>query len=81
MKTVVVYASKYGSTKGIAEFIAEKLQQRGILAEVRDVEAVHDLGGFDALLQHASSSWCYSLTIALGRASSGMSRSNQNQTG
>jgi menaquinone-dependent protoporphyrinogen oxidase len=30
-----------------SEFIAERLQQRGILAEVRDVEAVHDLGGFD----------------------------------
>jgi menaquinone-dependent protoporphyrinogen oxidase len=50
MKTVVVYASKYGSTKGIAEFITEKLQQRGILAEVQDVEAVHDLGGFDAVV-------------------------------
>ena len=48
MKTVVVYASKYGSTKGIAEFITEKLQQRGILAEVQDVEAIHDLVGFDA---------------------------------
>jgi menaquinone-dependent protoporphyrinogen oxidase len=50
MKAIVVYASKYGSTKGIAEFIAEKLQQRGILAEVRDVEAVHDLGGFDTVV-------------------------------
>ena len=50
MKAIVVYASKYGSTKGIAEFIAEKLQQRGILAEVRDVEAVQDLGGFDAFV-------------------------------
>jgi len=50
MKIVVVYASKYGSTKGIAEFIAEKLQQRGILAEVQDVETIHDLGGFDAFV-------------------------------
>ena len=50
MNAIVVYASKYGSTKGISEFIAEKLQQRGILAEVRDVEAVHDLGGFDAFV-------------------------------
>jgi menaquinone-dependent protoporphyrinogen oxidase len=50
MKAIVVYASKYGSTKGIAEFITEKLQQRGILAEVQDVEAIHDLGGFDAFV-------------------------------
>jgi menaquinone-dependent protoporphyrinogen oxidase len=50
MKAIVVYASKYGSTKGIAEFIAEKLQQRGILAEVRDVVAIHGLGGFDAFV-------------------------------
>ena len=50
MKTVVVYASKYEFTKGIAEFIAEKLQQNGILAEVREVKAVHDLVGFDAFV-------------------------------
>jgi len=50
LKAIVVYASKYGSTKGIAEFITEKLRQRGILAEVQDVEAVHDLGGFDAVV-------------------------------
>jgi len=50
MKAIVAYASKYGSTRGIAEFVAEKLQQRGILAEVRDVEAVYDLGGFDAVV-------------------------------
>jgi hypothetical protein len=28
MKTVVVYSSKYGSTKGIAEFIADKRRQQ-----------------------------------------------------
>jgi menaquinone-dependent protoporphyrinogen IX oxidase len=27
MTAIAVYASKYGSTKGIAEFIAEKLRQ------------------------------------------------------
>jgi menaquinone-dependent protoporphyrinogen IX oxidase len=30
MKAVVVYASKYGSMRGIAEFIAEKLRQAGM---------------------------------------------------
>ena len=29
MKTLVAYESKYGFTKGIAEFIAEKLLQHG----------------------------------------------------
>jgi hypothetical protein len=35
MKTVVVYASKYGSTKGMAEFIAEKLRQQGTQADAK----------------------------------------------
>jgi menaquinone-dependent protoporphyrinogen oxidase len=42
MKAIVVYTSKYGSTKGIAEFISEKLRQQGTQAEVRSVEAVHN---------------------------------------
>jgi menaquinone-dependent protoporphyrinogen oxidase len=50
MKAIVVYASKYGSTKGIAEFIAEKLQQQGTQADVRPVDAVHNLGDYDALV-------------------------------
>ena|SRR5664280_682513 len=50
MKTVVVYASKYEFTKGIADFIAEKLQQNGILTEVREVKAVLDLECFDAIV-------------------------------
>lgn len=33
MKAAVVYASKYGFTKGIAEFIADKLRQNGVQAE------------------------------------------------
>ena len=50
MKALVVYASKYGSTKGIAEFISEKLTQRGMLAEVQPVEAVHDIGSYDVFV-------------------------------
>jgi menaquinone-dependent protoporphyrinogen oxidase len=50
MKALVVYASKYGSTKGIAEFISEKLRRRGMLAEIQPVEAVHDLGGYDVFV-------------------------------
>jgi len=50
MKAIVVYASKYGSTKGIAEFIAEKLRQQGTQAEVRHVDEVHNPGDYDALV-------------------------------
>lgn len=50
MKAIIVYASKYGTTKGIAEFIAEKLRQHGTEAEVRHVDAVHNLGDYDAVV-------------------------------
>lgn len=50
MKALVVYASKYGSTKEIAEFISEKLRQRGMLVEIQPVEAIHDLGDFDVFV-------------------------------
>jgi len=35
MKVLVAYASKYGSTRAIAEFIAEKLRLQGMEAEVQ----------------------------------------------
>ncbi len=50
MKTVVVYASKYGSTKGIAEFIAEKLRQQGTEADAQEVDQVHNLEDYDAFI-------------------------------
>jgi menaquinone-dependent protoporphyrinogen oxidase len=50
MKTVVVYASKYGSTKGIAEFIAETLRQQGTQAEAQQVGVVHNPAGYDAFV-------------------------------
>jgi menaquinone-dependent protoporphyrinogen oxidase len=49
-KVNVVYASKYGYTKGIAEFVAEMLREQGILADVQEVAAVHDLEGVDAFV-------------------------------
>jgi menaquinone-dependent protoporphyrinogen oxidase len=50
MKAIVVYASKYGSTKGIADFIAEKLRQQGMQADVRPVDAVHNLEDYEAIV-------------------------------
>ena len=50
MKVLVAYASKYGSTKGIADFIGEKLRQRGIEADVLEVGAVRNVGKYDAFV-------------------------------
>lgn len=50
MKAIVVYASKYGSTKGIAEFIAEKLRSQGTQAEAQQVDVVHNPADYDAFM-------------------------------
>ena len=48
MKVLVAYASKYGSTKGIAEFVGEKLRARGLQADVKEVTSAGEAGGYDA---------------------------------
>ena len=48
MNVIVVYASRYGSTRGIAEFITEKLREHGVQAEARSVDAAPDPGEYDA---------------------------------
>jgi len=50
MKAIVIYASKYGSTKGIAEFIAERLRQQGTRAEAQQVDVVHNPADYDAFV-------------------------------
>jgi menaquinone-dependent protoporphyrinogen oxidase len=50
LKAIVMYASKYGFTKGIAEFIGEKLLQKGIQAEVGQVDAVYNPSLYDAFV-------------------------------
>ena len=50
MKVLVAYASKYGSTKGIADFIGERLRQDGVVVDVKDVEEVRSLAGYDAFV-------------------------------
>jgi menaquinone-dependent protoporphyrinogen oxidase len=50
MSILVAYASKHGSTQGIAERIAEQLRQLGKQAEARSVEAVEDPGSYEALV-------------------------------
>ena len=48
MKILVAYASKLGSTEGIAERLAERLTAAGLDAELRPARAVADLIGYDA---------------------------------
>ncbi len=50
MNVIVVYTSRYGSTRGIAEFIAEKLREHGVQAEARSVDAAPDVEGYDAVV-------------------------------
>jgi menaquinone-dependent protoporphyrinogen oxidase len=50
MAILVAYASKHGSTQGIAERIAEKLRQLGKEAEARPVEEVSDPGNYEAFV-------------------------------
>lgn len=49
-RILVVYASKYGATRGIAERIAAKLAAAGCDAEVRPADAAGDLAAFDAFV-------------------------------
>jgi menaquinone-dependent protoporphyrinogen oxidase len=50
MKVLVAYASRHGATAGIAERIAERLRDTGLLAEARPIEEVGDVGGYDAVV-------------------------------
>lgn len=50
MKTLVAYASKTGFTRGIAEFIGEKLRSRGVQADVQEVGSVKDVAGYGAFV-------------------------------
>jgi len=50
LKVLVAYASKTGFTKGIAEFIGEKLRLHGLQVDVLDAGAVKDLKTYDAFV-------------------------------
>ena len=50
MTVLVAYASKHGSTQGIAERIAEKLRQLGKEAEARPVDAVENPDSYEAFV-------------------------------
>lgn len=50
MTVLVAYASKHGSTKGIAEAIGERLRERGVDAEIRPVREVDGLERYDMVV-------------------------------
>ena len=50
MTVLVTYASKHGSTRGIAEAIGRRLGERGLDAEVRPVVEVPDLERYDTVV-------------------------------
>lgn len=50
MRVLVVYASRFGSTRGIAERIAEELRRRGLHADLRDVTEDGGMGAHDAVV-------------------------------
>jgi menaquinone-dependent protoporphyrinogen oxidase len=45
---LVAYASEHGSTRGVAERIAARLGELGARVEVRSVDEVDGVGGYDA---------------------------------
>ena len=50
MKLLVTYASKYGSTAEIAEVIGGELGKRGYQVEVKPVDEVEGLAGYDGFV-------------------------------
>ncbi len=48
MKVLVAYASRHGSTAGIAERIADRLRSRSVEADACDVGEVVDVAAYDA---------------------------------
>jgi menaquinone-dependent protoporphyrinogen oxidase len=50
MKLLVAYASKYGSTVEIAQVIGEELHKRNYEVEVKSVDDVNSLAGYDGFV-------------------------------
>ena len=48
MTVLVAYASTHGSTKGVAQAVAEQLSTAGVLVDVRAADDVSDVRAYDA---------------------------------
>lgn len=51
---LIAYASKYGSTKEIAEHMAMMLRREGLAVQVKDAESVSSLHAYDAVVLGSS---------------------------
>lgn len=54
MNVLVAYASRHGSTAGIAERVADGLRTAGLSADARSVDDVLDLAAYDAVVVGAA---------------------------
>jgi menaquinone-dependent protoporphyrinogen oxidase len=50
MSILVTYATKYGSTQGIAERMAATLKAQGLSVELRPIKAARDVAGYEAFV-------------------------------
>ena len=50
MRILVTVASKHGSTREIAETIAQELQESGLMVDLRKVGEVTLVAGYDAVI-------------------------------
>jgi len=65
MKVLVTFASRHGSTAGIAERIAARLNKAGLEADLRPVEDVARIAGYDAVVIGAAAYMAHWLKDAL----------------
>ena len=49
-KILVTYASRAGSTRGVAEAISQTLSQRGFDVDVKPMADIHSVTGYDAII-------------------------------
>lgn len=49
-KVLVTYATKYGATAGIAEFVCDKLREAGLTVELRPLQRIADLSAYTAVV-------------------------------
>ena len=51
---LVAYATRYGSTREVAEAVADTLRDRGLTADLQTMKAVRTLEGYDAVVLGAA---------------------------